>query len=1153
MANSQNPTGIPTVNELRGLGRDYQGAAIRWRDFPSGDTTTGAAYQDIAIACGFRLFIMGVEVTPHCMGSISWDRHGRDGTNSLNFTLDNNFNKFVYTNVDLGGSSKFDTTYIGDSLETSSDIPMNNLVPKLDAKVTSASKESEIPDADSLQWNIADYAGKDKFVFDGLPKKLLYKYKSKLGIKTPATGNDYKARYDLTPGACAINLMDHVRLFTMDPNEDSADIARTKWKPEYTGFVTSASITHNPITGESSIAITCHDIRQLMRKMRYITNLNDVSILSSLISFSAESEVQDGAGIFNDLLIASSDPTMANTLSQSPADSVIRAIVLGDDINALNATKGQTDRVDVQEKQQDSYYPRNEKYVKWDTLESQYSKKIDAVQAIKQSDTGKRFSPVGTFTLGLYRGYDPPAAGADNSPQVAKLEEWMDLLNFGIARQWLDYDTVTNIGQNTKPSLGTSRSSTDDQSAFSALNGFVHIMCPTGGLSVSNIWDRVFVTFDGSPTLSNRMEILEQMCNTIDYQIQVNTMGDLCFEFPMYDFYPEEFGKYKYTMALSDSLKHYDFNDEGDGNPLTGLRVFGSYRAEDQYNEDDSWLQHNVFSVFIKSDYMASKYGVLVEELGIPWAMNAWGTDTAKDTSTDKEDTNAAALGALASFGIIEFMKRLSKMSSMTLNSTYCPFLWPNKPMLNRDIRRMGLMNSINNSMQIKGLCTTGIGCEYIRKADTDGTFLNLCGAKNTPFSYANRNGLALFPNKTAIAGDNELPFSQNGSLIYTFNNGFGIEIIQPDETMIASLFAKYGINGTPVEHQGALGKHEWSDPQKCYNAFKALPQDQQNALDAVANKLCHGKGTLRGWQIYQFMQSESSYQLAKPNPHGGAIGLIQYVPSTLMDLYSNGALSGAPSGMSSSQLQVWFRNSQYCTGPNAYVNQIVLAGYYLTKNSGGTINNVSELNRTIVMPGSLKDPTVPYSSNRQPASVQNLARKNQTNGAISNDDLLYRVKGIDSNETTDNEALEKARLAGKGSSAATAKAATTQVIKNNSKTSTYTSGTVVDKAANTVSSTASGVVNAVTTWLLGNSLDKVGSSVNSSVNGTTSKLNNTAGTAVTNTSNIVDATKTVDEVTKSTLNQVGNNISNTSVLGIKPLKNGTFTTTPGFSTGASK
>jgi len=1142
MASSQNPTGTPTVNELRGLGKDYQGAAIRWRDFPSTDTTTGAAYQDIIMACGFRLFIMGVEVTPHVMGSISWDRHGRDGSNSLNFTLDNNNSKFVYTNTDLGGSSKFDTAYIGDTLTSTSDIPLNNMVPKLDAKISSKSNESDIPDADNLTWYIPAADVKDKFVFDEVPKKYFYKYKSKLGIKTPATGNDYKARYDLTPGACAINLMDHVRLFIMDPNEDTVLLSDTKWKPEFTGFVTSANVTNNPLTGESTLSITCNDIRHLMRKMRYITNLNDISILSSLISFTDSDEVQDGAGVFNDLLIASSDPKWSNTLAESSADSVIRAITVGDDLAALAATTGQPNRVADQEKTQDALYPKFTDAVDQDTLETQYTRKIDAVQAIKSSSTGQRFSPIGTYTLGLYKGYDPPADGADNSSQISKLEEWMDILNFGIARQWLDYDTVTLIGQNTKPSLGVDRGATDDQSAFSALNGFVHILCPAGGLSVSNVWDRVFVTFDGSPTMSNRMEVLEQMCNTIDYQIQVNAMGDLCFEFPMYDFYPEEFGKYKYTMALSDSIKHYDFNDEGDGNPITGLRVFGQYKAEDQYNEDDSWLQHNLYSIYIKSDYMASKYGVLVEELGIPWAMNAWG-------NTDAE--NKEKLGALASFGIIEFMKRMSKMSSMSLNSTYNPFLWPNKPIINRDARRMGLMNSVNNSMQINGLCTTGIGCEYIRKADTDGTFLNLCGAQNTPFSYANRGGLSLFPNKTAVAGDKELPFLQNNSLIYTFNNGFGIEIIQPDETMIYSLFAKYGINGTPVSHQGAMGKKTYSDPQKCYNAFRRLPQNQQDALEAVANKLCHGRGTLRGWQIYQYMQSESGYQLTKTNSNGGAVGLIQYIPSTLVHLYGKGALEGAPSGMTSAQLQQWFRNSQYCTGPNAYVNQIALAGTYLALNSGGTVANMDQLNRTIYMPGAVKDTSVPFASSAQPASVR--ARASKTDGnSVSLDDLLYRVKGIDSNETTDNETLEKAYLAGKGSSAKTATAATTQVIKSGTNAA-YTQGTTIaDKAAKAVSSTASGVVNSVASWMLGNSVSKVGTAVSSSANATTGKLNNTAATAATQASQVVDVKGTVNDVTNSTLNQVGTNVSNTSVLGYKPLKGGGFATTPGLTAGTS-
>jgi hypothetical protein len=894
-----------------------------------------------------------------------------------------------------------------------------------------------------------------------------------------------------------------------------------------------------------------------MQKMRYMTNTNDASVLSTLISFTEQDEVQDGAGLFNDLFLAAGNPTWSTTLSDCSADTVIRAITLGEDIAALTADKGRENRVAEIERTQDKLYPSSADIVPAVKLEEWYTQKLKTVQAKKKASKSSTFSPVGTFSMGLYKGYDPPAEGADNSEQVAKLEEWMDLLNFGIGRQWMDYDTVTMIGQFTRPSLGKELGATDDQSPFSAFNGFVHILCPSGGLSVSNIWDRVFITFDGSPSMSNRMEVLEHMCNTIDYQIQVNTMGDLAFEFPMYDFYPEEFGKYKYTMALSDSLKHHEFNDEGDGNPVTGFRVFGQYKSEDALNEDDSWLQHNLYSVYIKSDFMASKYGVLVEELGIPWAMNAWGTGTTgqQDGSQVPPSDNKEKMSALASFGIIEFTKRIAKMSSMSLNSVYCPFVWPNKPMLNRDIRRMGIMNSVNSSVQINGVCKTGISCEYIRKADTDGSFLNICGAKNTPFSYASKAGLALFPNKAAVQGDKEKPFKQNGDIIYTLDNGFGIEIIMPDEASMQKLFEKYGVNNTQTTSSatgGAVSKKTWSDPQKVYNKFRTLPMDQQNKLNAMANKLCGGDGSLRGWQIYQYMLSESGYKVNNPNPMGGANGLIQFMPATLIQLANSGALKGAPKGLDPknnrdrSIIASWFTQSPYCVGPNATANQLDLTESYLTQIShGNKIEGLAGLNKYIFLPAANPDPNMSFSDPRQPDSIRKIANKiSAANGGVDSLNAMMRLKGFDTTTPPSDSQLETNRLSGvSGSKAAAASAVTAQKAAPPAlRTSTATTSSLyvagVPKAAQKPTASKNIVDNMISS-MADPIFNSLGTGINNGVTGYANDKVSQAGVDQAVTSLSKTTSSVVSSTTQSTLEQADSAASNVSVFGYRAMKGG--------------
>lgn len=1181
MANSQTPQAKQAANEYRGLGKGYQGAAIRWRDYASSSANAGdPQYNEIIMSCGFRLFIMGVEVTPHVMSSISVDRHGRDGINSLSFTLDNNFSKFVYTNWNLGGDISKDNGYYGNIVKTVAEKTMNNMVPSLDAKVSSETTPETMPKAEKLNWYLPEYTGKDKYVFDEVPKRDLYDYKSKLGIKAKSTGNKYKSRYDLTPGACAINILDHVRYFIMDPNEDNLVLEDTMWKPEYTGFITSAAVSENPMTGESSIQVTCHDIRHVMRKMRYMTNANDASVLSTLITFDDLGEVQDGTGLFNDLFMASKVTKFANTLSDCSAETVIRAMILGEDIDALKVDANATDRIWKLETSQDAKYPKSPTFTSINALDSWYSNKIKEVMAEK-SKPGSNFSPIGTFTMGLFKGYTPPEGtkNTDNSEQVAKLEEWMDTLNFGIARQWLSYNDVTIIGQNTRPSLGKEFGAKDDQSPFSAHNGFLHVLCPAGGLSVENIWDKVFVTLDGSPSMSNRMEVLEQMCNTIDYQIHVNTMGDLMFEFPMYDFYPEEFGKYKYTMALGDSIKSHEFNDEGDGNPVTGLRVFGNYSADDMYSkEDNEWLRANLYSVYIKSDYMASKYGVLVEELSIPWATGAWGTAT-----TGEGSENAEKITALASFGVIEFTKRVAKMSHMGINSIYNPFLWPNKPILNKELRRMGLITGINSAMQLNGVCTTGINSEYIRKADTNGEFLNLCGAKNTPFSYANKNGLALFPRKGMDLNKTEMPFQQNGSVVYTINNGFGIEIIQPDEASIQALQQKFNLQGNSSSVDPAhapVSKREYSDPQKCYNRFRQLPQAEQDKMNAMANKLCGGDGSLRGWQIYQYMLSESGYNPKQPNIGGGATGatgLIQFMPSTLISMANAGKLPGAPKGLNPDKpadrltMNNWFRSSPYCTSPNATLLQLDMTADYFAMNAPkGIKTGVVGLNQVVFLPAANSDPNMSFSDPRQQSKwvKKNAAQISKQNGGVDTLGGLLRAKGISTATPPSDAQLEQNRLAGvKGSNAAVtpttaAQQAPVKLKSTDSTGSTYVAG----KAISTKKTDLSNVIQAKATKssqsgdVLGNIIGSVASSVMTPMtDGITKGVTGYTGNVITDAGmksalDSVSATagSTLPGAVQGTLEQVDSNASQVKIGGFyKPMADGLgLVRRPGVQTG---
>jgi len=77
-------------------------------------------------------------------------------------------------------------------------------------------------------------------------------------------GTDYRFCINV-PGVTIVNKYDFVRVFAHNPycGEDV-----DSWVPLFTGHVSDAPISYDFLTGESSLQISCSDIREMMEHMR---------------------------------------------------------------------------------------------------------------------------------------------------------------------------------------------------------------------------------------------------------------------------------------------------------------------------------------------------------------------------------------------------------------------------------------------------------------------------------------------------------------------------------------------------------------------------------------------------------------------------------------------------------------------------------------------------------------------------------------------------------------------------------------------------------------------------------------------------------------------------------------------------------------------
>jgi hypothetical protein len=210
-------------------------------------------------------------------------------------------------------------------------------------------------------------------------------------------------------------------------------------------------------------------------------------------------------------------------------------------------------------------------------------------------------------------------------------------------------------------------------------------------------------------------------CKVIDYQMYVNGMGDLIFEFPMYDFKGSDFGGYRDLYKFYGHLVSDSVNDEG-GPMVTAIKV-QSRGAINKVNvtpsQDPSALDHysaDQLNRTVYSKVMQARIGGTEETMYVPGIINE---------------------GRLEQIALIELQKRTAQYDSFDFDCTMRPFLGVNRPIMNEVRQRFGISRSVDYTWNIRQDAHVHIDLNYVRKLDHNGGYATISGSTSTPISYS--------------------------------------------------------------------------------------------------------------------------------------------------------------------------------------------------------------------------------------------------------------------------------------------------------------------------------------------------------------------------------------------------------------------------------
>lgn len=689
----------------------------------------------------FRIYIQGIEVTQFVTGALTITKANRDGAGTASFQLDNALDRFVITKENLAGKWR-DTTdkyseaakhgiylykkgageaaidrvaeLVNDSFETNlaaiqakTDDPKNKRrldrdqrndaeINKTEAKeLKKAAKDTlqGLPAEDVIRnsaaveqalfeqlaarglseqaaaqqaramtdrrYNQLTDAGKvrpksdgpvQEVNVDGTPAEGRGRFKRQKFIRNPIDSDTGDSRWPLEERSTVFHKNDPIRIFIHNPlTEDDW------WLYGFTGFVDTYPVQTDYLTSQSTITIACYDIRALMQKMRVSQN-------STLPTVAPEPLFLDRTSVFADLLFPSN---WGKAFANLSFENAISYLMTGATIDG----KGD----------------------------------------------GIRFG-VGEAKAGWRVTY-PVDGKPESSISKATLEEWHSLCINGGKKVPEGSKEVSkgfaNLAPLTSAEVQLIGSKTTSTGEYSPMRPLVHFLLPEKGTAARNLTNFQFDAGSEQRDWVTRFEIVTDFCARIDYEWTVLPNGDMAFEFPMYDFSPEDFGSWSTVFTADWHLINGGYSDEG-GDIITALTVQGG-TPNTEIDPFSSAPKSFAYVGLIQSSVMAARVGVTVDNASLPFV-----------SSRER----------LRSLGLIEFQKRLANANTMDMDFGFRPFITPNRPMYNAVEKRMGLTSSIVETLAVFDKASTAAAIRFIRQVRDDGTFRLITGGDSMPISY---------------------------------------------------------------------------------------------------------------------------------------------------------------------------------------------------------------------------------------------------------------------------------------------------------------------------------------------------------------------------------------------------------------------------------
>lgn len=509
---------------------------------------------------------------------------------------------------------------------------------------------------------------------DQTDSEIAGRHKRQKFIRNPVDPDTGDARWPLAEREVVFHKNDPVIVFLHNPLTEGkpaeAGDPMGFWLYGFTGFLDQYPVQTDYVKGQSTISVQCYDIRAMLQKMRVQLNTVKGPIDPAPLFTQRDS-------IFRDMLRAG-QATAGHPFANFSFEDAMALVLTG----ATLTGEGSGGVFGVGELKVGKVvtYPTN---TKWKEKE-----------VVPTGDTPKMI-----------------------------LEEWHTLCINGPSAG----SKLANLNPLTNSDVLKIGRETTSDGAQSPFRKLVHFLLPSEGTAAGNLVQKHIEAVSGQRDFVTRFEIITDFCAKLDYEMTVLPNGDIAFEFPMYDFMPEDFGDWQPVFEVDKHLISGGFSDEAN-DIITALIVNGGVqRAEaDARGRVGSMVIRGI----IQSSLLASRVGIIVDTVTLPFV-------------EDRE--------RLRSLGLIEFQKRLANANTLDMDFSFRPFLVPNRPLHNKVERRIGITSSITETIQLFSTGGTSASTRFIRSARANGSFRFITGGDSLPISYK-----TIFPGSQKSVGNTE-------------------------------------------------------------------------------------------------------------------------------------------------------------------------------------------------------------------------------------------------------------------------------------------------------------------------------------------------------------------------------------------------------------